>query len=218
MTQVQQFDFSVDLLRAILWQYEDAAGLQSLLASKAQWYSENQTEFWESWRRDVFDLTTANDFGCAVWGVILGVPLSLGQPGTGAREVFGFGEFNTNFENGNFGRDRAGVAGLTTEQKRLVLRLRYFQLVSDGSVPHTNFVLQSVFGQGYVLDGGDMTATYVFETALPSQVIAVLEQFDLLPRPAGVGINILINPDNVFGFDPIYLNFENGQFGAQRNG
>jgi hypothetical protein len=214
MSRVQQFDFSVDLLRALLWQYEEATGMQSLLATKSAWYSENQTEFWESWRRDVFDMTTANDFGCAVWGVILGIPLSLGQPGTGDRPVWGFGDNNLNFENANFGRDSAGVAGLTLEQKRLVLRLRYFQLVSDGSVPHTNLILKTVFGQGYVLDGMNMTASYVLTTALPSQVVAVLEQFDLLPRPAGVAINILVNPDEVFGFDPIYLNFENGQFGA----
>lgn len=214
MKGTQEFDFSVDLLRAILWQYNDAAGLQSLLASKSEWYNINQRQFWEDWTRDVFDLTTANDFGCAVWGVILAVPLSLGQPGSGSRSVFGFGIHNLNFENSNFGRDSSGVAALTVEQKRLVLRLRYFQLISDGTVPHTNYVLKTVLGGGYVLDPGDMTMTYVFPQALPSQVIAVLEQFDLLPRPAGVGINILINPDEVFGFAPIYLNFENGQFGA----
>lgn len=211
---VQEFDFSVDLLRALLWQYEEASGLQSLLSSKSAWYIENETEFWTNWRRDVFDLTTANDFGCAVWGIILGIPLSIGQPGSGPRPVFGFGVHNLNFENGNFGRDSAGVASLTLDQKRLVLRLRYYQLVSDGSVPHTNYVLQQVFGGGYVLDGLNMTATYIFPQALSSQVIAVLEKFDLLPRPAGVGINVLINPDEVFGFAPIYLNFENGQFGA----
>lgn len=214
MTTVQEFDYSADVLRALLWQYEEAAGLRALLEQKAEWYDQNQKQFWEDWRRDVFDLTTANAFGCAVWGVILGVPLSLEQPGTGARPVFGFGVNNLNFENSNFGRDSAGVASLTVAQKRLVLRLRYFQLVSDGSVPHTNFVLKTVFGMGYVLDGLDMTATYVFPVELPSQIIAVLEQFDLLPRPAGVGINILINPDEVFGFAPIYLNFEHGQFGA----
>lgn len=214
MSRVQQFDFSVDLLRALLWQYEDAAGMQSLLASKSAWYTENQTEFWESWRRDVFDLTTANDFGCAVWGVILGIPLSIGQPGTGDREVWGFGANNLNFENGNFGRSSAGIAGLTLEQKRIVLRLRYFQLVSDGSVPHTNFVLQTVFGQGYVADNGDMTATYVFQTELPAIIRTVLADLDLLPRPAGVDINTVILTDPVFGFGPDNENYENGPFGA----
>jgi len=212
--KIQEFDYSVDLLRALLWQYEDATRLQSLLADKSAWYADNQTQFWTDWYNDVFNLQTANDFGCSVWGIILGIPLSLNLPGTGARSVWGFGPFNSNFENSNFGRDASGVGALTTDQKRLVLRLRYYQLISDGSVPFTNFVLNEIFGQGKVLDGYDMTATYVFDTQLPSTVIAVLEQFDLLPRPAGVEINILINPTNVFGFAPYYLNFENGTFGA----
>lgn len=212
--RIQEFDFSVNLLRALLWQYEDAAGMQSLLRSKNLWYEENQRDFWSSWAVDVFDLRTANDFGCTVWGVILGVPLSIGQPSSGARPVFGFGQYNQNFENGNFGRDSAGIAGLTLDQKRLVLRLRYYQLVSDGTVPFINKTLLDVFGVGYVLDRLDMTATYVFPAELPFSVRQVLEYYDLLPRPAGVEVNILIDPGNVFGFDPFYQNFENGAFGA----
>lgn len=213
-TRVQQLDFSVDLLRAILWQYNDADRLQSLLTQKQAWYVETQTEFWTDWVRDVFNLLTANEFGLSVWGVILGIPLSIGLPGTGARPVWGFGSFNRNFEHGNFGRDSAGVAGLTVEQKRLILRLRYYQLVSDGSAPFANYVIRQVFGMGYVLDPEDMTCTYVFPVALPQTVMQVIQDLDLLPRPAGVQVNILVDPGKVFGFDPFYQNFENGGFGA----
>lgn len=214
MATVQQFNFSVDLLRAILWQYDGAAGMQSLLRAKAAWYDENQRDFWANWERDVFDLTTANDFGCAVWGIILAVPLSIGLPGTGDRPVWGFGTENLNYENGNFGRLGSGVTGLTVEQKRMILRLRYFQLISDGSVPHTNFVLRQVFGQGYVVDNHDMTVTYVFETELPIAVRTLIDQYDLLPRPAGVGINIIYLSNPVWGFGPENYNFENAPFGG----
>lgn len=214
MTTVQSFDFSVDLLRALLWQYEGAEGLQSILAAKSEWYAVNQEQFWADWYDDVFNLQTANDFGLRVWGVILDTDLSIDQPGTGARAVFGFGANNQNFTNGGFGRDAAGTAGLTLDQKRTVLRMRYYQLVSDGSVPFTNYILQDVFGTGYVLDQLDMTARYVFPTALPSSVLTVLQSFDLLPRPAGVEIEIVIDPADAFGFDPIYLNYNNGGFGA----
>lgn len=214
MSRIQELDFSVDLLQALLWQYTDAERLQSLLTQKSAWYLENQTSFWSNWIDDVFNLQTANDFGLVVWGIILDIPLSVGLSGTGARPVFGFGDYNLNFENSNFGRDSSGVAGLTTEGKRTLLRLRYFQLISDGSVPYTNFVLQQVFGQGYVIDHLDMTATYVFSTALSAQMMLILETFDLLPRPAGVKIDIVVDPAAVFGFDPYYQNFENGGFGA----
>lgn len=74
---IQEFDFSVDLLRALLWRHDDAEHLQSILTQKNQWYLENETEFWDNWFTDVFNLQTANDFGCSVWALILGVPLNL---------------------------------------------------------------------------------------------------------------------------------------------
>lgn len=212
MATVQEFDYSVDLLRALLWQYEEAPGLQAILRQKSDWYTVNQTDFWTDWETDVFDLTTANEFGCAVWGVILGIPLSLSLPGTGSRPVFGFGIHNRNFGWGNFGRLSAGVASLTLEQKRIILRLRYLQLISDGSAVWSNFVMREIFGGGYVLDPGDMTAVYVFTTGISGTFQQVLLDFDLLPRPAGVKITILPVDIEVFGFGPTNQNYENGQF------
>lgn len=214
MSRIQDFDFSVDLLRALLWQYERADGLQALLRQKAAWYEAEQSEFWRAWYRDVFDLRTANEFGLAVWGIILGVPLSVGQPATGDRPVWGFGPFNRPFNRGGFGRAASGVAGLTMEQKRLVLRLRYYQIVSDGSIPFANFALRDVFGYGYALDGLDMTMTYVFPAQLSSQVVFVLQAFDLLPRPAGVQVRIIVDPGKEWGFGPFVQNFNNGPFGV----
>lgn len=225
---IQAFDFSVDLLQAILWQYDSAARLKHILARKSEWYVENQTNFWTSWIADVFDLRTANDFGLSVWAQILNVPLVASTSGTGDRPVFGFapdvGEpenGNLNFENtatntgGNFGQDGDGTLALTTEQKRLLLRLRYFQLTSTGAVPEINYVLQTIFGGeglAYVLDGHDMTMNYIFEFFPPSNVLFVLENFDVLPRPAAVGLAVLVQPRDTFGFDPYYLNFENSNF------
>lgn len=74
-TQVQSFDYSVDLLRSVLWAYNEAENLQGLLNAKQTWYDKNHVEFWESWITDVFDLRTANDFGLSVWAVILDLPL-----------------------------------------------------------------------------------------------------------------------------------------------
>src|ERR1700733_14966336 len=71
---IQQFDFSVNLLQAILWQYNDAINLQALLEAKDSWYFNNQTQFWNHWFNNVFNLATANDFGLAVWSIILGQP------------------------------------------------------------------------------------------------------------------------------------------------
>lgn len=216
--RIQPFDFFTDLGLALLWQYDKAVRLQSLVASKQGWYEREQVGFWSDWIRDVFDLRTANDFGLTVWAQILNLPLLALAPASGDRAVFGFGVHNLNFENGNFGRDVDAALSLSTEQRRLALRLRYFQLVTRGTVPEVNAFMAVLFGdQGsvYVLDSLDMEyATYVFNFLPDPSVTFVLEQFDLLPRPAGVGVRILINPADRFGFAPYYLNFEQSNFGG----
>lgn len=213
--KIQPLDFFTDVRLALLWQYEKAVRLRGLLEAKQLWYETQHSAFWSDWIRDVFDLRTANDFGLSVWARILNVPLLAFAPASGLRPVFGFGDENLNFENGNFGRDVDAALSLTTEQRRLALRLRYFQLVTRGTVPEINAFLSSLFeGDVYVLDGGDMTATYVFGFLPDPSVTFVLEQFDLLPRPAGVRVSILINPADRFGFDPYYLNFENSNYGG----
>lgn len=215
-TTVQTLDFSVDLLRALLWQYNDAEKLQGLLTRKAAWYETNQREFWENWVRDVFDLRTANDFGLAVWSIILDQPLFAvvqGYPST--NPAWGHGGFRKNYDNGNFVPLGDNVVKLSTEQARLVLRLRYFQLTTRGAVPEINRFLRDLFadyGAVYVLDGLDMSITYVFTFAPNAELRFVLQNFDLLPRPAGVGVDYVVTTRDNFGFDQYRKNFENGNF------
>lgn len=90
MATIRQFSFDVDLLRPLLWQYDGAPRLKTILQAENAWYAENHTQFWEDWQRDVFDLTTANDFGCAVWARILGMPLIAAQTSSTV-DRFGFG-------------------------------------------------------------------------------------------------------------------------------
>lgn len=213
---VQAFDYSVDLMRAILWQYNDANRIQSLLAQKQDWYDTNQRDFWSAWFRDVFDLRTASEFGCAVWSIILGQPLTadLGAAATDY-PAWGFADFGMNFGNGNFARGDGGQS-LGLDQKRTILRLRYRQLVSRGTVPEINAMLNDLFGSlgpAHVLDNHDMTMTYVFGFEPSSSLLQVLDLFDILPRPAGVKINRLTPANsNRFGFAPYGQNFNNGTF------
>lgn len=212
---IQQFDFSVDLLRALLWQYNDAARLEGLLRQKQTWYNTNQTTFWEDWVRDVFDLRTANDFGLAVWAVILNIPLAVASQGDAAdKPIWGFGVYREPFTHGNFASISSSV--LTTEQKRLVLRLRYFQLTTDGAVPEINRFFAYLFqplGPAYVVDGTTMNARYVFGFPLSSELELVLTQYDLLPRPAGVRVDFVIKGEaDGWGFGRYHESFNQGNF------
>lgn len=215
MSQIQAFDFSVDIMRALLWQYNDAARLESLLQQKKSWYDLNHSAFWTNWITDVFDLRTANDFGLDVWAVILDLPLVVSAGGDAAdKPIWGFDQYRENFNNGNFATTSG--AKLTEEQKRLALRLRYFQLVTTGAVPEINAFIAELFatqGPVYVVDGYAMNARYVFGFPLSSDFELILTEYDLLPRPAAVKVDyVVIGEADGWGFGRYHENFTNGNF------
>lgn len=213
---IQLFDFSVNLIQALLWQYDDATTLQSLITSKQNWYTQNQTDFWTSWITDVFNLQTANDFGLAVWSIILGLPLFIAvHPDPDDKPIFGFDDLSyQNFDNGTFANP-TGSYVLTTAQKRIMLQLRYFQLITRGAIPEINAFLAFVFGPGqvYAMDGLDMSMVYVFTSYIDPNLFAAIVQYDILARPAGVRIRYIDGTRMTFGFDdPSFQNFDNGTF------
>lgn len=193
---IADFDSSVDLVRALLWQHDNATALRSLIESKQDWYNINQSTFWANWYRDVFSIDTANDFGLAVWGRILNVGLGLQVDSTIGIPHFGFGIYHRNFNNGNFARATSGEQALSTEQKRLIIRLRYYQLISRGTVVEINEAMVRIFGdlgQVFVRDPLDMSKiTYVFKFTPSSRVRLILDRMNLLPRPSGIGSEYVI--------------------------
>jgi hypothetical protein len=214
---IQMFDFIVDLLAALLWQYNSATRLQSILQQKQDWYSENQTQFWTDWYTNVFNLATANEFGLNVWSIILNLPLFVNSSSDSlSKPTFGFNAgYFKNFGRGNFSSRTGGTAALSLEIKRIALQLRYFQLCSSGTVPEINRFLAYVFrnyGKAFLLDGHDMTQSYVFEFTLTGDLQYLFENFDLLPRPAGVGSTWSDSTRRVFGFGAANLNYNNGNF------
>lgn len=213
---IQQFDFDVDILQTILWQYNEATRLQSLLQQKQDWYNNNQTAFWDDWYRDVFDLRTANLFGLQVWAIILGQPIVFSNVSNPDKPTWGFGDYHRNFNRGNFMSTDGFTYRLSVETARVLLQLRYFQLTSSGTVPEINRILKSVFeenyGFAYLRDNLDMTQTYIFNFALPSDMRFLFNNYDVLPRPAGVGSNYEVIVVETWGFGPDHENFDNGNF------
>lgn len=216
--KIQALDYSVDLLRNLLWQYNEAERLEKLIQLKQDWYDRSQSEFWADWVTDVFDLQTANDFGLSVWAIILDIPLVVTpDPDPPDKPIWGFGSGNTrvNFTNGNFASTSGGF-GLTTAQKRLVLRLRYFQLVGRGTIPEINDFMARLFGPSvvYANDTGGMRLRYVFSAPPSSALELVLTAYDLLPRPAGVLVDYVVAGEDGdgWGFGRYRQNFNNGNF------
>lgn len=213
---IQFFDFSVNLLQALLWQYTDAVNLQTLLEEKNDWYFQNQQEFWSYWFNNVFNLATANDFGLAVWSIILNQPTFINNGPTPADyPAWGFGTFHKNFTNGNFSLSNGSSTPLATPWARLLLQLRYFQLTSSGTVPEINRMLKYLFssyGDAWLVDNLDMTQTYVFDFTIPAGMLMIFENFDVLPRPAGVKSSYYQGNYLRWGFGQYHANFNNGNF------
>lgn len=211
---IQQLDFSVDLLKAILWQYDGATNLKELLVEKAAWYEQNQSQFWTDWIRDVFDLRTANDFGLAVWSIILNQPLFVSK-GPDDKPTWGFGEFYVNFTRGNFSSQSGSSHKLGTEAARVLLRLRWYQIIGTSTPPAINRALADVFadyGPAYVLDNLDMTQTYIFKFALSADLIYLFNNFDILPRPASVESDYRVTVNEQWGLGPYRAPFDLSNF------
>jgi hypothetical protein len=235
---IQTFDYSVDLLQVLLWEYNTAVNLQELATLKQAWYTEFQTEFWSEWFDEVFNIVTATQFGLSVWAIILGIPLEIQIPSV-TGQIFGYGpdsgfpdtNGNYNFNNGNFSGDTSPFR-LTVEEQRLLLRLRYFQLTSRTAIPEINYFWNIVFayylGEDfvpgspfvYVVDGLLMNIRVVFTVDIPQKIIYLIKYFDLVPRSSGVEIEYVIDTGSVFGYGPDSgfpnsngnVNFNNGNY------
>jgi len=216
MNGIQQFDFSVDLLRSILWQYEGSARSVQLARNDQSWLDAHHRSFWLAWHRDVFDLGTANEFGLTVWARILNVSLEISE----ARRVdcvFGFGANHSNFENGSFGRGQDEEVRLDIESARKLLKLRWFQLTMRPTAPNINRALEMTFGpdSAYVADRYDMSlVTFFFRDPPDYRLRRLLERTDILPRPSTVKVGWAVQAKPSWGFGAHHLNYERGNFGA----
>ena len=191
MSQIQAFDFSINLIKALLWQYNSALKLQSLLESKQTWYDANYEQFWNNWYDDVFNLQTANEFGLSVWAIILQLPIvvesTLPAP---SRPTFGFEEYRRNFNRGNFYSGKENINILSLNDARIALLLRYYQITSRPTVTEINRVFSIVFadyGPAWVEDNLDMTITFHYAFDISSQLLEIITGNDLFMRPSAVG-------------------------------
>lgn len=198
MSLEQELDFSVNVMQALLWRHNNAKNLTAILQAKQNWYDINQTQFWQDWFTNVFNLSTANQFGCVVWSIILGLPVTIANTTPTASPTFGFGIYNQNFGNGNFSPTTSNPAYLTVAQTRLVLRLRYYQLTSRANTLQTNKALAAIFGYTgavpniYLIDNLNMTVTcHIISAAINSELQAVLTTMDLIPRASCVALTVV---------------------------
>lgn len=144
------------LLENITWQYDSAESLVSLISSKKSWYDAEWSAFWTNWHESVFDLRTANRFGCVVWAIILNIPISAIYTGNLPALPFGFGPLRRNFESSNFYLGAFQYPQLSLEDARRLLRVRYYAQTMSTNISNINMMLKDVFG--------DQGLAYIEET------------------------------------------------------
>lgn len=145
----------------------------------------------------IWNVDTAQGYGLDVWGRIVGVERAIEIP-SGATDLFGFNEPGsswTGFDQGNFygGESITDNFILSDTDFRLLILAKAAGNISDGSMKSVNAILLALFpgrGDCYVVDGGDMTLTYTFHFTLSPPELAIVQQPDVLPNPAGVVINV----------------------------
>ena len=193
MSRIQEFDYSIDLLRVIPWQYDKAVRLLEWLQNKQNYANQNHDDFWTNWYDDVFNIETINDFGATVWAVILDIPTLNEESQTEPNSSWGFGQFRKNYNNGNFNPETGGAA-LSIEQKRTIIKMRYLQLISRGTVTEINSILNMAFGyagSSWCQDNYNMTIEYRFDFTPEPWMIFAIQTLDLMPRPSAVGAMIV---------------------------
>ena len=167
-------DWIIDLQKSILWQYDKAQKLSDIIIQKGVWYKSNVTDFVVDFFWNIFNLRTANDFGLNIWGKILNFPRQI---------VLSYGE-------------HAGeVYELSKEQYRFLLIGQVLKFQMDTTITEINKYLSVIFpnnnGTCYVIDNQDMTINYsIAEGFLTDEIKVLVDNYEFLPRPAGVKITV----------------------------
>lgn len=151
---------SEELDRVILWQY-DNSNLVGFVQLLADFLGQSTKQFWEDWQSDVVNVDTANDFGLAVWGKVLGIERPVISTGTISTELF-----------------------------RKIVKARFELMNSSATIHDYIKYVDAIFGEGMVTvaDGNDMSISFG-EYAGGDEELAKLSVESLIPYPAGVRDN-----------------------------
>jgi hypothetical protein len=184
--------------QTILSQYVNSPVITGLIDYTNQWIdpSVDIGNFYSY----VWDVLTAQGFGLDIWGRIVNVPRTISIPAT--QIYFGFDEALPNaqpFNQAPFyaGPQKGTLYTLTDAAYRVLILTKALANISSFTAPSVNALLQFMFngrGSCYVLEISVMQIEYVFNFALQSWEAAILQQPSLMPRPAGVGVTIVVNP------------------------
>lgn len=208
----------IDALEPIQSQYAASPRIIALLVKQAALLDPGRDLM--RWYEGIFNPKTAQGIGLDIWGRIVGIGRMLWMTNT---EFFGFAYQNLeNFDQAPFWNESLaqGQFRLTDEAYRFLIFYKAAANIGESTMQAVNSLLSLLFesehgpGSCYVLETGVMEVRAVFNFYLSGYEQALLEQYGLLNRPAGVLFNwYQHDPAEMFGFAGQKLqNFDNGVF------
>lgn len=196
----------IDVERTIISQYANSPTLCGLIDGFNQCIDPRSNI--QAFLDYVWNVQTAQGFGLDIWGKIVGlntreviVTADIDYFGfdTGVTDTFPFGE-------GIFYVDADGVNvyRLSDTAFRTAILIKAMSNISRCTVQSINRIISRLFrsrGACYVIDLGGMRMRYVFEFAMFPWEEAVVDQLNILPKPAGVELlEKAIIASSYFGF------------------
>lgn len=189
---------TLDATATLLAQYANSPILMALVAYFNEWLDPSADL--DNFYNLVWNVETAQGFGLDIWGVIVDVPrtIQLIPPNT----YFGYKEATPGsypFNNQPFysGPQQGSQYTLSDPAYRILIMTKALANISSFTAPSVNNLLRYLFagrGSCYVLELSPMQIEYVFNFALEPWEASILQQPQLMPRPAGVGVTIIVNP------------------------
>ncbi|MFC6121713.1 DUF2612 domain-containing protein [Citrobacter bitternis] len=179
-------------------------------------------DFTDEFIKRVWDLTTNESYGLDVWGKIVGINRYVNAAIDS--DAFGFAEADDGapdyplpFNDSPF---YAGVQETTSvrlgdDAYRTLILCKAFSNISIATIPEINKFLKMLFsgrGRAYCVNYGDMTIGITFEFALAPYEVSILTNYEVVPVPSGVQLNISQVVPPYFGFAVDAYPFNDGTF------
>ncbi len=204
----------------ILTQYSASTKLLSIIDTFNQAISLD--DFTDEFITKVWDLTTNETFGLDIWGKIVGIgryitaPIDSGSFGFSEADN-GASDYPLPFNDSPFyaGVQETTSVRLADDAYRTLILCKAFSNISIATIPDINKFLKMLFsgrGRTYCVNYRDMTIGITFEFALAPYEESILTNYDVVPVPSGVQLNISQVVPPYFGFADDAYPFNDGTF------
>lgn len=188
--------------QTIISQYATSPTINQLIESMNEYIDPrtNMQMFYDF----VWNIDTAQGFGLDIWGKIIDV----GRTFKVVRRYQSLG-FDEGHDYQPFGQapffDSSYIETVTLDDStyKTLIMVKALANISATNAKTLNILLRQLFDNRrcYVSDMGEMRMNYVFEFILTEIEYAILTQSNVMPKPAGVEVNIIqLASDQLFGF------------------